>query len=246
MMTKRLIAGSLSAAALAVTFASMPAKAGDLATELTANIGATSNYVWRGATQTDDNSAISGGIDWNGESGFYLGTWASNVKFGNDASGEVELDLYGGYGGSVGDFSYQAGVIDYAYPNTPNADFTEGQVNASYKFLTIGVNYTFASQVKGDGPFNEGDVYYYASASFDLMPTWSLGLTVGHYAFNDDGKAGVGNLDYTHGQVDISKDAGDFGSFTFSVSGASQRANVKPNGAPDGDPKVFVSWAKSF
>lgn len=241
MMTKRLIAGSLSAAALAVTFASMPARA-----DLTANVGATSNYVWRGATQTDDNAAIQGGIDWNDKSGFYLGTWASNVKFGPTNSGEVEWDLYGGYGGSIGDLSYQGGVIYYDYPDSQNANFGEVQVNASYKFLTVGVNYTAQSEVDGPGPFRVGDVYYYASASFDLMPTWSLGLTVGHYSFNDDGKAGAGNLDYTHGQIDVSKDAGDFGSLTFSVSKAGNEANVQANGSPDNNVKVFVSWAKSF
>jgi len=51
-----------------------------------ANIGATSNYVWRGVTQTNDAVAVQGGIDYRHEVGFYAGTWASNVDFGNETS----------------------------------------------------------------------------------------------------------------------------------------------------------------
>ena len=66
--------------------------------ELSANIGVTSNYLWRGVTQTDDGAAIQGGIDWSHDSGFYLGTWASNIDWGVGSSG-VEVDFYGGYAG---------------------------------------------------------------------------------------------------------------------------------------------------
>ena len=220
--------------------------AGSVAAELSANIGASSNYVWRGATQTDDDAAVSGGIDYAHDSGFYAGTWASNVDFGS--GGEVEWDLYGGYAGAVGDLGYDVGVIHYVYPDSDDADFTELAFGVSYMILNAGVHYTFASDVDDvDGEadqFLEGDIYYYAGLSFDLPAEgWSAGVTVGHYAFDDDGDGGgsANDLDYTHYQLDIGKSAGDFGDFTFSLSKADEEAN-----GGDDDLKVFVSWGKTF
>jgi uncharacterized protein (TIGR02001 family) len=202
--------------------------------EVSANIAATSNYVWRGATQTDDSAAVQGGVDYADESGLYVGTWASNVDFG--AGGEVEWDLYAGFSGESGDIGYDLGLIYYAYPDSDDADFAEAAVSVSYSALTAGINYTIYGENDG-GVYDNGDVYYYAGLSFDLPQDFGIGLTVGHYDFDAFG----GDADYTHGQVDLSKSAGDWGDFTFSVSMADEEAN-----GGDDDPKVFVSWAKSF
>ncbi|MGD8932676.1 MAG: TorF family putative porin, partial [Chromatiales bacterium] len=83
--------------------------------EVSMNLGVTSNYVWRGVTQTDDKPAISGGVDWSGDSGLYAGAWASNVDFGSCCETTYELDLYGGYKGEISDFGYDAGLIYYTY-----------------------------------------------------------------------------------------------------------------------------------
>ncbi|MGA0975457.1 MAG: TorF family putative porin, partial [Sedimenticolaceae bacterium] len=56
-----------------------------------ANIGATSNYVWRGVTQTSDDATLQGGVDYSNEEGFSLGAWASDVKPVNG----YEFDIYG-------------------------------------------------------------------------------------------------------------------------------------------------------
>ena len=218
------------------------ALSGSALAELSANIAATSNYVWRGATQTDDGAAIQGGIDYAHDSGFYLGTWASNVDFGS--GGEVEWDIYGGYAGEFNDFGYDLGVIFYAYPDSDDANFTELALGVSYKFLSAGISYTVQSQVndvRGEAnPFIDGDLYYHVGASFEVMPTWTIGGTVGYYDFEDDG-VGDTDLSYAHYQLDVGKGAGDFGDFTFSVSKAGKEAN-----GGDDDIKVFVSWAKTF
>lgn len=204
--------------------------------EFSANIGATSNYVWRGVSQTADEAAIQGGIDYAHDSGFYAGTWASNV-----AGGE-EVDLYAGFGGEVSGLGYDVGVIYYAYPSAnPDIDFVEIYGSLSFGPVTAGVNYTVDSDTDdtaANESFIEGDTYYYVSASTEVMPTWTLGGTIGYYDFEDDGVAGT-DTSYTHFQVDITKSAGDFGDFTFSVSKAGDET-------PDDDPIVFVSWAKSF
>ena len=65
--------------------------------EFSANVGYFTDYIYRGGSQTADGPAIQGGFDLGHESGFYLGTWASNVDFGNSA--EVEIDFYDIYAG---------------------------------------------------------------------------------------------------------------------------------------------------
>ncbi|MEJ2576405.1 MAG: TorF family putative porin [Gammaproteobacteria bacterium] len=212
--------------------------------ELSANIGVASNYVWRGVTQTDDSAAISGGIDWSHDSGFYVGTWASNVDFG-PGSGEVEWDIYGGYGGEFGDFGYDVGYNYYAYPDTDDADFGDIYGSLSWKWLSGGLYYTVNSDVDGPGMFQEGDLYGYLSVSFDLPQDFSVGVTAGSYWFDDDGATVDGeklDLDYNHYQLDIGKSAGDFGDFTMSFSVADDTAAT----GYDDDMKVFVSWNKSF
>lgn len=207
--------------------------------EFSANIGVTSNYVWRGVTQTDNEAAVSGGIDFAHDSGFYLGLWASNVDFaetsGGTDSGEFELDIYGGYGGSIGEFGYDIGLIGYTYSDSSDANFLELALSGSFKMFSAGLNYTLDGEADDDSAFVEEDVYYWANLSVPLPQDWSIGLTVGHYEFD--------NVEsYDHGQLDIGKSAGDWGDFTFSASIAEDDA-----GNPDGDdPLFFVSWAKGF
>ena len=220
--------------------------------EFSANIGATSNYLWRGVTQTDDGAAVQGGIDYAHESGFYLGTWASNIDWGVGSSG-VEVDFYGGYSGeySFGNgniFGYDVGLIYYYYPDSAydDSDFTEIYASGSYNWFEVGLAYTIDGDQPDDAPFSDGDLYYYAAVSFDLGDGWSVGGTVGHYDFdvsgswiNDpDGGDGT-NPDYTHGQLDIGKSVGDFGDFTFTVSTAEEESG-------DDDTKFLVAWSKTF
>jgi len=214
---------------------------GAAAAEFSANIGATSNYVWRGVTQTDDAAAISGGLDYAHEAGFYAGTWASNVDFGDDTTAEV--DVYGGFANELDmGLGYDVGVIYYWYPGGDDINFTEIQGSLSYGPVTGGVNYIVDSDVNDTSTSNEtfidGDIYYYIGASFDVTETWTIGGTVGYFDFDDDGKNGV-DTSYAHYQLDIGKSVGEFGDFTFTVSSADGESG-------DSSPKVFVSWAKTF
>ncbi|WP_293645915.1 TorF family putative porin [Thiolapillus sp.] len=210
--------------------------------ELTANIGATSNYLWRGVSQTGDAAAISGGIDWAHDSGFYLGTWASNIDWGNGSGAEV--DFYGGFANEIGDFGYDLGLIYYYYPTSSfdDSDFTEISATGSWKFLEAGIAYTVNGQADSDGPFSNGDIYYHISASFDVAETWSVGGTYGYYDF-DTSKSKwddvYGDPDYGHIQLDVTKSAGDWGDFTMTVSKADEESGSD-------DVKFLVSWGKTF
>lgn len=229
MQNKTILAGSL---ALILGSAASVGQA-----ELSANIGATSNYLWRGVTQTDDGAAIQGGVDFAHESGFYAGTWASNIDWGVGSSG-VEVDLYGGLAGEVNDFGYDMGVIFYIYPDSDydDSNFSEIYLSGSYKWFSAGLAYTWDSDADDDAPFSDGDLYYHAGASVDLGDGWSLGGTIGYYDFDVPNSSDVS---YTHYQLDLGKSAGDFGDFTFTLSQAEEESG-------DDDVKVLVSWGKSF
>ncbi|HGG61021.1 MAG TPA: hypothetical protein ENK26_14075 [Gammaproteobacteria bacterium] len=186
------------------------------------NIGVASNYIWRGVTQTQDQAAISGGLDYSNDSGFYLGTWASNVDFGADATDAgYELDLYGGYGGEVGGFGYDVGYILYAYPSLDDSNFSEVYLNTGIAGFALGVSY----QVDADST-DENYLYLSLGYDIDLGNDWGLSLYGGSY------DTGADDSDYTHYGVSFSK--GDFG------------LALDDNDLDDSDPRVTVSWSKTF
>jgi len=189
---------------------------------LTANVGVTSNYIWRGVTQSADRSAVSGGIDYAHESGFYLGTWASNLD-----GGQYEQDIYAGFGFKAGPVDLDIGYIKYMYPvdAAVQADFDEVYLNASYEILSAGVAMTMSKEAGGA----EDDVYMYVGAEFEVKKGLTLGITYGDYDV-DGGSAG----DYSHMQVSLSK-----GDFTFAYDDTDQTGTA-------GDPRVSVSWSQSF
>jgi len=189
---------------------------------LTANVGVTSNYMWRGVTQTNDAAAISGGIDYVHDSGFYLGTWTSNLD-----GGQYEQDLYAGYGFNAGPVDLDVGYIKYMYPigAAVQLDFDEVYVNASVSYFTAGVAFTTSKEAGGA----EDDTYMYLSAEFEVKKGLMLGLTYGDYDV-DGGSAD----DYSHMQLSLGK-----GDFTFAYDD-----NDKTGSA--GDPRVSVSWGQSF
>src|SRR5690554_6265151 len=75
-----------------------------------ANVAVTTDYTFRGISQTLEEPAVQGGMDLEHPSGLYLGTWGSSVNFGEDLTAgpraQLELDVYGGFAPSI------AGVAD--------------------------------------------------------------------------------------------------------------------------------------
>ena len=87
-----LIKSAAAGATLLVAAVAAPSHAG----EWSANAAMTNNYIWRGLTQTENEAAIQGGIDYSHESGFYAGTWVSNVNYGPSDVYSYEHDMYAG------------------------------------------------------------------------------------------------------------------------------------------------------
>ena len=105
---------------------------GAAAADVTANIGATSNYLWRGNSESNEAAAISGGVDYSHASGGYAGIWISS-----EGSTSGETDIYVGYAGEASGVSYDVGYVSYMYNQDPDGladggDFEEVVATIGY------------------------------------------------------------------------------------------------------------------
>lgn len=108
--------------------------------ELSFNVGAVSDYRYRGISQSRLKPAVQGGVDWSAGP-FYVGAWASTIKWIEDAnpasSNKVEVDLYGGYKGEITkDLAFDVGLLTYQYPRHKAA--TSPNTTEIYGALTFG------------------------------------------------------------------------------------------------------------
>ncbi len=175
---------SLVAALLAGTTTLSADFASDV--ELSANVAMTSNYVWRGMTQSDNSMAIQGGFDASYK-GAYIGVWASNVDFDNTET-SIETDLYIGYGNSINDFSYDVNYTQYTYPGDTDAlNFGEAALTLGYDFKVVAISAKYYVGIDtNDGPndaangWEPGDGFE-LGVSAPLPMDISLDATYGEY-----------------------------------------------------------------
>ncbi len=169
----------VAAVALSALFAGSAAMAED-AGSLSYNLAVTSNYVWRGVTQTNGNAAIQGGVDYK-KGTFYAGTWLSNVDFA-DAGGHkanTEMDLYLGVTPSAGDFNFDFGVIYYTYPGADKgSDFNVGELKGAVSHSMGKGTIGFAMYLPTE---SLEDPYYEINAAYPLTSKLSVSGAVANY-----------------------------------------------------------------
>lgn len=205
MLKKTMIAGLVASA-----FAPAIASAADSPHTLTGNVGIYSQYIFRGLTQTNQDPALQGGFDYSHSSGFYAGTWLSNVSWLTDSpaatgytSSSLEMDFYAGFRGTIGksDFGYDVGILQYYYPGTHNVVANPGTVKAdtleiygalSWKWLSAKYSHSIGS--KTFGVANSRDTYYIdLSANFPVTDKLTLSAHYGIQEFDGATAAGVSN-----------------------------------------------------
>lgn len=241
---------------------SVPATAADAPASphtLTGNIGLTTDYVFRGVSQTQNGPAIQGGVDYSHASGIYAGFWASNVSWvskqipgGLKDNNSLETDFYAGYKGSAGDVGYDLGLIRYFYPGDTIAgvatpDTTEVYVGASWKFLSLKYSHVVSKYFIGwTGAANastRGSNYLDLSASHDLGDGWGLIAHVGHQKVEKDS---FNDASYTDWKIGVSKDVG-FGTVTLAYTDTNATKAVYTwNGDKVADGRIALSFSKSF
>jgi uncharacterized protein (TIGR02001 family) len=187
MMRKTILSASVAVALLAPALALAQTAPAPAPSPLTGNVGLFSQYIFRGLQQTGGKPALQGGVDYAHSSGFYLGTWMSNISwlsdFGGYTQSSLEWDFYGGYKGSfAGDFGYDVGLLQYYYPGrrlggTVNANTTEAYGALSWKWISAKFSYSIT-----DRTFGVQDSFgtYYLDLTANFPVTDKLNL-VAHY-----------------------------------------------------------------
>ena len=193
------VAALLSVAAVG---AFAQAKAPEPDYTLSYNAGATTDYRYRGISQSGKKPAVFGGVDFAHKNGFYLGAWGSTIKWIKDTSpgvtkGPVEIDIYGGYKGEINSsFSYDVGALQYWYTgNTlkkaggPNADTTEIYGAVTYGGI-VTAKYSQSLTTLFGVANSKNSSYLELSGTFDLGNGWSVAPRAGLQTIKNGDKYG--------------------------------------------------------
>jgi len=154
------------------------------ALEISGNVALTTDYIWRGMSQTDGSPAIQGGFDADLGNGVYAGVWGSNVDF--DGGESMELDIYAGWATEISGVGVDLGVIHYAYPTSnSDTDFTEVYVGLSMGPATL--TQYFGVDAKSDD-IGDKDYGNYTDLGLDLGEYAGIALAahVGYYDLNNN------------------------------------------------------------
>lgn len=175
---------------------------------LSFNVGAVTDYRYRGISQSRLRPALQGGADFAHKSGFYVGTWASTIKWISDGGGDadVEVDIYGGYKTTFGGVGLDVGVLRYLYPGSSlavNPDTTEVYIGGTWGPATL----KYSHAVTNLFGFADSKNSYYVdlSATFDTG-FWGLTVTphIGHQRVRNNS-----DFSYTDWSVGLGKDFGN-------------------------------------
>ena len=251
---------SFAALAALLTVSALPTTVlAEDAPSTTFNIGAVSDYRYRGISQSGLKAALQGGADYSNPNGLYLGTWLSTIKWIKDAgkiSGvdagntPAEWDLYGGYKGEITkEVAYDVGGLYYLYVNNKTGNIAGG-ANANtfelYGALTFGpvtAKYSHSlTDTFGYGR-SKNSGYLDITATFDLGQGFSLAPHVGHQTIKNTGAAS-----YTDYALTVGKDFGNGFSLSAAAVGtdADKTVYFRPDGRFTGKSALVVGAKYSF
>ncbi len=172
------------------------------------NVAFTSDYYVRGLSQNWHRPALQGGFDVEHSSGFYAGVWGSNISPNTFPDASLEIDVYAGFGGEIGDsgVGYSVGLIGYTYPggdwgkcqgcttiangvevtgDDNNWDTYEANFGLSYSYFSAQVSTTLGNWFGLDTDTGYDDdtkwtTYVELNAEFPIADGWTLIGHVGH------------------------------------------------------------------
>jgi uncharacterized protein (TIGR02001 family) len=197
---------------------------------LSFNVGAVTDYRYRGISQTRRKPALQGGVDFAHKSGFYIGTWASTIKWIKDAGGDAsaEVDVYGGYKFPLGPVAMDVGLLRYLYPGSSmavNPDTTEVYVAGTWGPATL--KYSHATTNLFGFSDSENSYYVDLNATFETG-FWGLTVTphIGHQSVNNNSA-----FSYTDWSLGLGKDFGN--GFSASLAYVDTDTDVYRGPAPE-------------
>jgi uncharacterized protein (TIGR02001 family) len=222
-MMKSKLLNSLILAALVAPGVAMAADS-----PFSGNVSLTTDYLYRGVSQTDHRGAIQGGFDYADPSGFYAGAWGSNISWLGGTGSSLELDTYAGYSaGFAEDFTYNVGVLRYNY----SGEYGATSANTNEIYGSLGWKMLSAKYSRSTGnlfgvPDSSGSGYLELNASYTLEgPAVDLSAHYGKQTINTSPSA-----DYTDYNVKAAK---AFGAYTwaFMISKTNLKDALKSDSA---------------
>lgn len=243
----------------AALYLSSPVAAAE-STPITGNLTLSSDYVFRGISQTQGHMAVQGGLTYNFPSGVHLGIWASNISGDLYTGGNSEWDFSAGYSHEIHQgLSYDFGVLRYAYPGAASAGPASVDFDTTEAYLGLtsghwGLKYSRALSdwfgVSSRFPCNkagtpagssEGTQYFEASWTFEARTDLSIKLHAGHTSVSH-----YSDASYADYGVVLAKKVQEFEvDLSFSTNDVCDRLYTV-NGENNGASRVILSVGRSF
>jgi len=159
----------------------------------TGKVALYSEYEYRGIGQTAEKPALQLNLDYAHKSGFYIGTFLTNIKWLEELSpgsnANIEWDIYGGFKFPVGaDVTLDVGYLRYEYPSSsefnpkPNTD--EVYIGASWGPATL--KYSYSINDTFGVPNSKGSDYIELAVNYPLMDKVTLNAILGHQNFKNN------------------------------------------------------------
>lgn len=206
-----------------------------LGIDTSANVTLSSDYSFRGVSQTGLLPAVQGGFDVSLDNGFSIGTWASNVNFNSETS--MELDLYASWESDTiaGLFSLNASVIRFEYPSEGDLlDYMEYSISANVWNASIGLN--FSNEYFGaNGP---AFIYPFIGASWEFEDQFSFAAQIGWSSVDAEDFFAPGEDSYVDVSLSITVPIAD-----LDVSGTLVGSTLDD---PNAEGRFILSIGKSF
>ncbi|WP_292227172.1 TorF family putative porin [Brevundimonas sp.] len=156
------------------------------------NAGVSSDYVFRGVSQTKGDPAVFIGVDAT-QGRFYAGASATTVDFVGDKDTDAEIDLYAGVRPEFRGFNLDLGVVSYLYVGQPGgADYNYVELKAAASRAvgpaTLGAAVYWSPDFFG----STEDQATYAEVNGAVSPAdrWTVSAALGRQWLSSD-------LDYT-------------------------------------------------
>ena len=200
---------------------------------VTGNVGVVSQYIFRGAPQSS-GAAAQAGLDYEHDSGFYAGLWASDVDDKAEGTNELEYDVYAGYETELSGVTLGAGFTLYRYTKDVfDNDYDE--VNLWAGFGGFGLTFDMGVN-KEDGDGNKDVDYTVVTASYELG---------GAYALYGAGSDFLGKgTDHSWIELGYSTEIAPGTDISFAIIDSSKEANAGPKG--NGNTSMVVGITKTF
>ena len=175
------------------------------------NLALTSDYLFRGLSQTSQDPALQGGVEAAHSTGVYVGAWGSNVNWlsdlsstGSPVSNSLEVDAYAGWRGAITDeVKFDGGIYTYYYPGDYPHGFTKADTTELYLGVGWGpatLKYSYALTDTFGFADSEGSDYVDLSVNWEFVPSWTLNAHAGHQRISESPSA-----DYSDWKLGVTK-----------------------------------------